>query len=57
MMCGGQIIGFGDDPTGRQTRASHLNAVYSSRPPDCANLKIPKEIGEKISLLYNHFFF
>lgn len=46
-VCGGRKFGCcggaaGGDPTGRQTRASHLNAVCSSRPPDCANLKIPK---------------
>lgn len=44
-LCGGRKFVYcgdgGGNPTGKQTRATHLNAVYSSRPPDCANLKIP----------------
>lgn len=49
MMCGGRKFVSGGDPTGMQTRASHLNAVYSSRPPDCANLKIPKK-GKRVEI-------
>lgn len=50
-VCGGRKLVYcgdgGGNPTGRQTRATHLNAVYSSRPPDCANLKIPVKVGEQ----------